>query len=116
MSREALQRFMNYGWPGNIRELEQCLTNAVLVAEKGVIQPGHLLLQEDLYPERAREREVVAAGARISFNPQQALADYEQEIIMKTLDYYSGNKSESARHLAVSRLTLHNKLKSYQQG
>jgi len=114
ITREAMSRVMDYHWPGNIRELEQCLTNACFLAEGGAIAPEHLFLQEELYPRQNVDE--VIRGDHIFWNPEKTMDDYERDIIVKTLEHCRGNKSEAARRLGVSRLTLHNKVKSYGSG
>jgi Nif-specific regulatory protein len=111
----ALRRLMTYHWPGNIRELEQCLTNAAFLAGKGDIQSKHLVLQDELYPERTGQGTGESESDHtFPFHPDRTLDDYEKEIILKMLKYCEGNKSKAARRLGVSRLTLHNKIKSYE--
>lgn len=109
VSREAISRLMAYDWPGNIRELEQSLTNACLMAEEGTIRPEQLLLQKDLYESAAVPAE--KGGSHLSLNPDKKLEEYEREIITKTMEVCGGNKSEAARRLGISRLTLHKKIK-----
>jgi DNA-binding NtrC family response regulator len=46
MSREGLERLNAYHWPGNVRELRNVLERALILAEDGVIQTHHILLQE----------------------------------------------------------------------
>lgn len=110
LGRQAMNRLVSYDWPGNIRELDQCLTNACLLAEKGEIREDHLLFHKDLY--RAREGSP-PLGDLIVFDLEKKMEDYEREILLKTLEGCGGNKSEAARRLGLSRLTMHKKLKAY---
>lgn len=119
MSREAMHGLLHYTWPGNIRELEQSLTSAALLSEGGVIKPEHLLLQQDLYEGGNPPIPPLTKGGEpggFSFSPEKKLEDYEKEIILKMLAHCEGNKSEAARRLGVSRLTLHKKIRGYEIG
>lgn len=111
IGREANSKLMMYNWPGNIRELEQCLTNACLLAEGGEIKPEHLLLQKELYEEKTSFQTGGMEG--IPFQPDKKMEDYEKEVILKMLEYCGGNKSETAKRLGLSRLTLHKRLNIY---
>ncbi len=112
ITRESIHLLMNYSWPGNIRELEQCLTSAVLLRDGDEIRPQHLLLQRELYQGRT-PMSPPPTGEALIFHPDKTMLDYEREILLKTLETCEGNKSEAARRLGLSRLTLHKKLKSY---
>jgi transcriptional regulator with GAF, ATPase, and Fis domain len=107
---DALQTLLTHTWPGNIRELEQVLTNACLFAENGRIETTQLLLNQPGQPA-GDSLEPSAASAGILFDPERSLAEYETEIIKRTVGYFEGNKSEAARRLGLARLTLYKKLK-----
>lgn len=112
LGHPAMETLMVYDWPGNIRELEHCLTNACLLAEGKEIQPEHLLLHHDLYKDRPHSSGE-STGDSFVFHPTKKLDDYEKEIILKTLEFCNGNKSEAAKRLGLSRLTLHKKAEEY---
>ena len=110
---EALKTLVAYNWPGNIRELEHCLTNACLLAEGGDIRPEHLILHHDLYKDPGASDPKKPSEGGLLFDPERTFKDYEKEIIQKTLKFCRGNKSEAARRLKLSRLTLHKKIDEY---
>lgn len=112
LSQKAMKKVLHYNWPGNIRELEQCLTTACFLAERGVIDEENIVLQNDLYQNLSSQSTSSNADG-ISFDPIKKLKDYEKEIILKTLNYCEGNKSETAKVLGMSRLTLHKKVNLY---
>ncbi|MBI2083932.1 MAG: sigma 54-interacting transcriptional regulator [Deltaproteobacteria bacterium] len=113
-SREAMNTLILYPWPGNIRELEQCLTNACLLAEGSEIKAEHIILQKDLYEKSGEDNLARSSQDVFLLNPEKKWEDYEREILLKTLDLCGGNKSEAARRLGLSRLTLHKKIKAYE--
>ncbi|MBY0370597.1 sigma 54-interacting transcriptional regulator, partial [bacterium] len=96
-SPSALERLTSYGWPGNIRELQNAIERGVLVCDGDQIEEAHL----DLRP---------IAGV-VSAAPD--LASVEEHHILKTLDQSQGNRSEAARRLGISVRTLRNKLKEF---
>ncbi|KAK2146823.1 hypothetical protein LSH36_583g02041 [Paralvinella palmiformis] len=93
----------NYSWPGNIRELRNCIESAVALAK------GPLILPKDLPPYLHAEEQLDVI--RI---PQGAsLVEAEREIIRATLFAHKGNKSKAARTLGIGRKTLHRKIQLY---
>ena len=98
LSRAALEKLKGHLWKGNIRELENVIQRACLMAD-AEIGPNHFGLQ-------AQNVNNVTAGS---------VKDIEKQLIMKTLDETGGNKSQAARILGISVRTLRNKLKQYGQ-
>jgi DNA-binding NtrC family response regulator len=100
MDSEAQRRLLAYDWPGNIRELQNVLERAVLLAEQGVIGPEHLATSV---------RPAVAALAE-SASPASAalrpLEDVERDHVIRVLAATGGNREESSRILGISRRTL----------
>ncbi|HDQ13206.1 MAG TPA: sigma-54-dependent Fis family transcriptional regulator [Sediminispirochaeta sp.] len=94
----------NYHWPGNIRELRNCIESAVVMAK------GKIITYEDLPPN-------VASGSDadyIKLDVGSSLEDAEREIIRATLHHENGNKSRTAEILGIGRKTLHRKIQEYQ--
>lgn len=92
-----------YDWPGNIRQLRNCLESAVVMSSDDIIR------LEDL-PEPVRDAEQTAS---IHIQIGTPLAEAEQHIIMETLAAYNGNKSKTAEILGIGRKTLHRKLDGF---
>lgn len=92
-----------YDWPGNIRQLRNCLESAVVMSSDNIIRLDDL-------PEPIREAEQTAA---IRIQIGTPLAEAEQHIILETLAAYKGNKSKTADILGIGRKTLHRKLDEY---
>lgn len=92
-----------YDWPGNIRQLRNCLESAVVMSSDNTIRLDDL-------PEPIREAEQTAA---IRIQIGTPLAEAEQHIILETLAAYKGNKSKTADILGIGRKTLHRKLDEY---
>ena len=92
-----------YDWPGNIRQLRNCLESAVVMSSDDTIRLSDL-------PEPVREAE---QNSSIRIRIGTPLAEAERHIIMETLAAYNGNKSKTADALGIGRKTLHRKLDDF---
>ncbi|NIR50107.1 sigma-54-dependent Fis family transcriptional regulator [candidate division KSB1 bacterium] len=105
-SKKAMQRLMEYDWPGNIRELENTVERAITLAgENAIIQPEDLSYK---IKEAAANIELPAALSADSL--RGAVDKLEKHLIQEALDKYNWNKSEVARKLGLSRLGLQKKI------
>ena len=102
---EALNLLMQYGWPGNIRELENTLERAVILCL------GEQITPQDLPPHLLAKE--VQGMKRPQVDDGFTLRDMEREVIKSTLNTMGNNKSLTAKKLGVSRQTLLNKIKEY---
>ncbi len=100
ISPRAAALLRTYAWPGNIRELRNCIDRAVVLGDGEVIQP------EDLPPNVRSQRGQVPA-------PAESLEHFERQFISRTLKTTHWRKSEAARLLGISRQTLDTKIKRY---
>ncbi len=99
ISARAMDALLDYHWPGNIRELENCLERAAIVTEGGLIRPEHLVI-------KAPERQAGANAVRITVDigsPGTSLEGIVNEVLQKTLEKCGGNKSRAAEVLKVDR-------------
>lgn len=104
MSREAMELLMDYDWPGNVRELMNVIEYAFVLCSEGEIMSNHL-------PARVSGQTVSTVPRRRVF--QQLDANEERRRLMEALTAAGGNKSEAARILGISRVTLWKRLKAY---
>jgi DNA-binding NtrC family response regulator len=93
----------NYSWPGNIRELRNCMESAVVMSK------GAVLTEDDLPPSVKSESD----ENYIRIEAGLTLEEAEKKIIMHTLNLNRGNKSKTAQVLGIGRKTLHRKLDEY---
>jgi DNA-binding NtrC family response regulator len=100
---KAKSALYGYSWPGNIRELRNCIESAVVMAKRRVIT------MMDLPPTIAAESD----GEYIKIEIGTSLADAEKQIIQGTLTNEKGNKSRAAEVLGIGRKTLHRKIQEY---
>jgi DNA-binding NtrC family response regulator len=113
LSPEVLQLFAHYHWPGNIRQLRNEVQRAVALAPPGgTVQPEHL--SPDMTIPETPSQQVPLSGTP-SLQSGQSLAnlvdDVERGVIKDMLNRYSGNISESARILGLTRRGLYLKLR-----
>jgi len=95
----------NHDWPGNIRELRNCIESAVVMAK------GSIITLEDLPPTINRSGD---GNDVIRISLGSSLQDAEQEIIRSTLAAQNGNKTRTAEVLGIGRKTLHRKITEYE--
>ncbi len=101
-SREALDVFVGYPWPGNIRELESTVARAALSA------PGRTIRATDIDFLHAPGLVPTHRGGELP-----TLADAERAHIVHVLSAVKWNKKEAARVLDISRGTLYRKIIQY---
>lgn len=102
VERKALGRMMEYPWPGNIRELENVLSYAVVMSR------GSTIKLSDLPKELAEGRK--------SFEllpPGRTMRDVEREYILATFKACGGDRKRTAAQLGISLRALQYKLKEY---
>jgi DNA-binding NtrC family response regulator len=100
-SPEAADLLKKYDWPGNVRQLQNEVQRAVLMAEGNMIQP------QDLYISTAAKTEEMTDE---NLTLMEAM---ERNTIVQMLKETRGNKLETAKRLGIGRQTLYNKIKAY---
>jgi DNA-binding NtrC family response regulator len=111
VSPAALDLFISYGWPGNIRELESVLYEAMVLSETADVEARGL-------PDRIRNQAV--ADGETAGGPGQSLGEMvagvagkaEKKLIERALEASGWNKTRAAQLLGISRKTLFNKMVS----
>jgi len=103
---EAQRRLLAYDWPGNIRELQNVLERAMLLAEQDVIGPEHL--PPDVRAPRGSFAvpAAVAAADPAASSPLRSLEDIDRDHVLRVLGAMRGNRDETSRVLGISRRTL----------
>jgi two-component system response regulator FlrC len=118
ISHDAKRVLLANPWRGNVRELENTLHRAVLLAHGAEIGPDAILTPEGESISRdaneAAARKVAeAAEAATRALVGRTVADVERELILDTLDHCLGNRTHAAKILGISIRTLRNKLNEY---
>lgn len=96
VSPAAMALLDRYQWPGNIRELENAVERAMVVAQEPEIREEDFALRLPLAEHQSR-----------------TLEDIERAHILAVLEDCKGNQTLAAEVLDIDRVTLHNKLKKY---
>jgi len=96
-STEAVSLLREYGWPGNIRELQNVVERAVILCQGEHVLPAHLNLMHPAPP---------AGGPK-------TLKELEREAILAALAACQGNRREAAEQLGIGLRTLYARLKEY---
>jgi len=104
VSSKALKYLLKYPWPGNIRELENCIESAMAFASGDLISPEQLpdyiktsFLQDD----------------HVLFKIGTSLKEVEKGVIVKTLQAMGNNRTRAAKSLGIGVRTIHRKLDEY---
>ena len=101
ITEAAIEQLMEYDWPGNVRQLENTIERAVVLAQSSVIGPEHLLLSDEL---SAREQILHGALARLLDGSQPLsalLAGLRQRLLTLALERTNGDRAAAARLLGV---------------
>ena len=105
---DALERLRDYSWPGNIRELQSVLKQALLKT------PGAVLLAAFLPADLASDAPGGRAGERATLaRPGATLAEMECEAMRQSLIQTGGNRQRTAELLGISTPTLLRKIQKY---
>ncbi|MFQ5510301.1 MAG: sigma-54-dependent transcriptional regulator [Candidatus Krumholzibacteriia bacterium] len=116
----AQQGMLSYDWPGNIRELKNCIERVILLEKGPVLEARHL-------PFSAGAREEHSLGRkldRILAQPipedgvdlEELVAELEKELIVKASEQSGWNQSKTARLLNLKRDKLRYRMKGYEMG
>lgn len=126
---ELIAALKQYPWPGNIRELENVMRRAVLYCREGVLTTADLpsTLRKaagmDVCPVESRRGGMAptfSSGIGSSLHPahppqtlEERVDAVERRIIEESLQRHNFHRTETARELGISRVTLYNKMKRF---
>jgi DNA-binding NtrC family response regulator len=105
MDPATLALLKKYSWPGNIRELGNIIERTCLMCQGDTLLPSHLFFDDE--PLSSGKNEATLTGT---------ISEMEKELILQTLEEFSGNKTKAAESLGISIRTLRNKLNEYNGG
>ncbi len=117
-SPEVLALLENYYYPGNVRELENIIERAVVIAPTDELTP-ECLRPEVLDPELAMEMVKDSSGTSAEIDIAQGITFYDEvkkfeiDLIHRALEQTAGHQSRAARLLGLNATTLNSKIKSY---
>lgn len=105
VSQRAMNFLIDYGWNGNVRELENTVESALVINTPEVLDLQHLPQEVRDFKE---EQEV------IFFKIGTPLEDMEREMLLQTLKATKGNKQKAAKLLGINVRTIHRKMEEIQ--
>lgn len=111
ISQHALDYLVHYSWPGNVRDLQNAIQSAMILAKKGVLSTEHLPLRLKGYEETEDRKTSLDDGLEQNVKVQNSRI--EKELILEALNRCDYNRTVTAKLLKISRKTLFTKMKSY---
>ena len=113
---ETMERLCGYDWPGNVRQLQNCIRRAALVAADNELRPEHLDLPTqdgDNVSASELQDDVSSLMTRLKQNQVVPLQEVEAILIRQAMNVTDGNITEAADKLGISRSTIYRKLQDY---
>ena len=105
LDRKLIRFLQAYDWPGNIRQLRNCVESMFVLAD------SQALTMDDLPPMLFRNTHF--DKTRINVPQGLTLEDIEKAVVLQTLDHYKGNRTQAAKSLGVSVRTLQRRLRRW---
>lgn len=123
-AEDTLRMLRGHSWHGNVRELENTIHRAILLASGDLIEPQAISLIGGADFRKAPDDAPLGhdpldnnmvAGDSIHDMVGRTVAEVERDLILDTLRHYLGNRTHAANILGISIRTLRNKLKQYSE-
>ncbi|MEZ4754950.1 MAG: sigma-54 dependent transcriptional regulator [Bdellovibrionota bacterium] len=110
---DAMKALMNYGWRGNVRELENCIERSMVLTDSGKIDLESLpdTILEQSSEDKVRRYVETVSDDELSIKKRARVL--EIDLILKALDKTGGNRTHAAKVLEISHRALLYKLKEY---
>jgi DNA-binding NtrC family response regulator len=96
----AMQALLDHRWPGNVRELDHAVERSVLMAQQDLVRPSDLAIR---IPREGSQQEL----------DRMSIEEVEAFLIKKALSRFSGNVTQAAEALGLSRGALYRRLEKY---
>lgn len=101
---DVFKKLEDYHWPGNIRELKNCITRAFILADD--------VIEEVSMGSTFRLPAPTVAQGFLKIPIGTSLTAAQQAIVLATLEFYAGDKRRTAHALGISQKTLYNRLEA----
>jgi DNA-binding NtrC family response regulator len=115
VTQQAINKLIQYEWPGNIRDLENAVQSAMILSQNGVIDIDQLPMRIKGYP-MSLEAELLNDNDDETNIVRKTSSMAEKKLIRETLKCCNYNRTLTANALNISRKTLFNKMKKYGLG
>ena len=103
LSDDLYDGLMLYNWPGNVKELKNCIRTLVVTAEQGIVNPEVLPFLNHRDPLKMFCEKSLPEAVQI----------VENYLLKKALSRFDGHQTKAAQHLQISEASLRYKLKKY---
>jgi two-component system, response regulator FlrC len=121
LSSSATKALGRYSWQGNVRELENTIHRAILLASGEEITEEAIRLPDGTRVDEVHVSPADSAISQVAMAAENAartfvgstVAEVERDLILNTLDHCLGNRTHAAKILGISIRTLRNKLNQY---
>ena len=105
MSRESMDAFMSYNWPGNVRQLKNAIERALILSQSDTLEPS------DFPQEICNKSNISETGALFDIeNIRIATQRFERAFIENMIRKCEGNRELAAQHMGINPSTLYRKL------
>ncbi len=115
-SNEAVKKLQSYPWPGNVRELRNVIERLVIASDSNILsfhssdRTPVLKITEQFYSGTAS---VPDADENEGRSLKEIMREYEQKVVLSTIDHYNGSVAKAATALKLHKSALYRKLESY---
>ena len=113
ISKEVLKVLLEYNWPGNARQLRNCIERAVVLTDNEEITiealPEEILSDQRRGPASAKPSEGITVSLTLDF--RSAKREFERQYVEYSLEQAGGNVTRAAAALGMHRQSLQHKLK-----
>lgn len=109
-STETIEMLQKYNWPGNVRELENVCERALVMATGKMVIPSDI----PYFTIRAEEKGINFEGLMDAFEGitlKELVSEFEKQVILKALNKYNWNRTQTAETLGLNRRSLYAKMK-----
>jgi len=107
ITQPAITALANYDWPGNIRQLRNCIRTMVVMCDRKELDV------QDIPPEIHHVRQLAAGSQLPGALAGLSLNELEKQAIVDTLTKTGGNREQAAKILGIGERTLYRKIKEY---